>query len=174
MGSVTIGGNPYTVYGTSTLAGIYWTGRQIGPMYDAWSKASADKKASAQVMAYDILERQLYVDAAATFDLRDAIQAFRDASYQLAAMILADPNVYSQVTSGKNIKKVEAAVGTSVEFFNPTLGISGRFENNIQELIGQYLKSSSGGEVSGSFASGTTENQTSAFDPTAFGINKGL
>lgn len=171
MGTVTIAATPYTIYGTSALAATYWAGRLIGPLSTAWTAASVDQKASAQVMAYDILERQTYIEGADTFAERDVIQAFRDASYQLAAMMLADSATYTQETSGKNVKKVEAAVGLSVEFFAPTLGITGRFPTNIQELIGQYLAGT--GSVSGSYASGTTD-QVSAFGSDTYGINKGI
>ena len=174
MGSVIIGGEEYEVYGSQAAAIIYWNGR-MGPLAAAFkAKEGMDEQMQALVMAHDLLERQDYIATAATFALRDAIQAFQDASYQLAAMVLADTSVYTQETSGKNIKKIEADVGVSVEFFKPTLGITGRFQVNVQELIGEYLQTTTPGSVSGSYASGNVDNQTSSFDPSAFDITKGL
>lgn len=172
MGTVIINSNSYTVYGTQELAVIYWAGR-LGPLATAWgSDSTAQKKA--MVMAYDLLERQDWIASVNTFGLREAVQAIKDASYQLAAGVLADSGLYTAETSGKNIKKVEAAIGTSVEFFQPTLGISGRFPTNVMELISDYLKSSTAGSVSGSFSSGTSDDTESTFTSGQFDITRGV
>lgn len=152
---VVINGKNYTVYGTSQGALDYWNAG-IGKTYDAWVKASPTKRLSGQVNAARLLDRQLYVDAANSFAARDSILAFQTASYELAGTLILNPDLFEQITSGSNVKKIDAGGGVAVEFFNPTLGITGRFPVNVQELIGVYLSGSASGATSGSSASGTS------------------
>jgi hypothetical protein len=173
MGTLTIGSDTYEIYGSEAACAKYLNAR-LGALGTAWTNSSLTDRQKAQVMAHDLLERQSWIDSVSTFALRDAILDFQEAAYELTGSILADPTVYTAETSGKNIKKVEAAVGVSVEFFTPTLGISGRFPMAVQELIGEYLESSVTGTVSGSYSSGTSGQTTETFDTGRFDITKGL
>lgn len=173
MGSLTINTDTYEIYGSEAACAKY-LGARLGAIGTTWANATVTDRQKAQVMAHDLLERQRWVDDYSTFAARDAEEDFQNAAYELTGAILADPTVYTAETSGKNIKKVEAAVGVSVEFFLPTLGISGRFPMAVQELIGQYLASASQGSISGSFASGTTDQTTDTFDIGRFDITKGI
>lgn len=145
MSTITIGAYDYEVLGSVTGAGgadEYHNG-SIGTGYDEWNaSADADKKGRCLNSATRILNRQTWVDEAATHALRDAITAFREAAYEMAAAIFVDPDsVQAAATSGSNIASVGAGPA-SVSFFRPTLGFTGRFEVRVQELIGSYLSGS--------------------------------
>jgi len=175
MGTVSINSNNFTIYGTSAAADIHWDG-SIGDTATLWAASDDDTRAKGLVSATRLLDRQRYVDAAATFSLRDAITAFQTACYELAGMIIENPSLVTDATSGQNIKRVDAGGGVGVEFFSPTLGITGRFPTNIQELIGEYLAGAEGGEISGSYVSGTGESST--FGDTnpndLYGLTRGI
>lgn len=152
--TVTINTRDYTIYGSFDDAEGYWNGL-LGVNADRWRDSDLPTKQRALVQAGLLLDRLTYVDAAATFVLRDALSAFPKACYEIAGSLIVDPTVFSSITSGSNVRKVQSAGGDTIEFFNPTLGITGRFPVNIQELIGPYIQGSSGGVSSGSFATGT-------------------
>lgn len=162
MGTVTIGSTSYTIYGTRAAADEYWAA-MLGQAATAWEDADDADADKALVSATRLLDRQSYVEEAETFALRDAIEnadgleVFQVACYELAGALLVDPTLLSTPTSGKNIKRVSAVEGTEVEFFAPTLGITGRFPTQVQELIGDYLAGAEIGSVSGSFSSGTDQ-----------------
>lgn len=184
MGSVVIGGDTFQIYGTSAGADSYWRAE----LSAVWSTATPDQKASALVNATRLLDRMNWKGAPVGVPQIDVVLQWprtgvtdRDgaavssaavpdqvikATYELARMLRTNPALMTDVTSGKNIKRVQAGP-TEVEFFNPTLGISGRFPQNITELIGQFLDGSSGGAVSGSASYGTDGTTTSAFDDSA-------
>lgn len=160
MGTVTIAGQSYEVYGTYAGAVTHWQAGLGAPAL-AWGDANEATRNKALVNAYRLLERQQWLSEFSTFALRDAVENIQEASYEIAGAILVDPTLLTSETSGKNIKSVGGAGVPTVEFFNPTLGISGRFPINIQELLTGYLAGESGGSVSGSFSSGTDGSQSS-------------
>ena len=177
MGTVTIGGASYDVYGTLAGAVTHWQAG-LGAPAVAWGDANEAARSKALVNAYRLLERQRWLTEYNTFLLRDAVVKIQEASYEIAGVLLVDPSLLTSETSGKNIKSVGGAGVPTVEFFNPTLGITGRFPINIQELLADYLAGESGGVVSGSFSSGTDGTQTStAGDVTGYftyGLTKSL
>lgn len=159
MGTVTINLVARTIYGTYAAALLYWE-EMLGATATAWTAATELTRNKSLVMACKLLDRQVYIDDANTFALRNAITAFQYASYELAGMFIVDPTLYDAVMSGKNIKRIAVDGGPEIEFFNPTLGISGRFPMAVQEYIGPYLGGSELSETSGSFSSGTDGTHT--------------
>lgn len=173
--TVTIGGNSYTIYGTKAASLVYWTG-MLGPVADRWATTLTGTPANidkALNMAGVLIDRQAWGDAAATVALRNAIPAFAQASYEMAGLLLIDPGLFTAIMSGKNIKRVSPGGGVEIEFFNPTLGITGRFPIEIQELIGEYLAGAEGGEFAGSWSSGTTSTTGGADSVFGNTINEG-
>jgi hypothetical protein len=157
-GTVTINGTDYTIYGTRAAADAYWES-SLGPYADAW-EANTVKRDRALVQARRLLDRIQWIAEADTFAERDAIENFQLASYEIAAALIVDPNLFTSETSGKNIKAIYAGDGVGVQFFMPTLGITGRFPVQIQELIGVYLAGQQAGSVSGSYSSGTSPSDS--------------
>lgn len=160
MSTITIDGDDYIIYDDLILANKY-NKLALGTRGQLWKDADDDKKGTYLVNARMLIDRQSYIGSAATFDLRNAIEVFREASYEIATMLMANPDIMTQVTSGSNIKRVAVDGGPSVTYFNPTLGISGKFDQNIMDLIGAYLASNATSGTSGSFSSGTDGTHTS-------------
>jgi len=173
MGSVTVGGQTFTIYGTLAGAQTFYL-VEMGATKAKWDAADADGKAVALAKATRLLDRQKYVDEAATQTLRLGIALFETANYALAGMLMVDSTLDTQITSGSNVKRAKSG-DDEVEFFEPTLYINGRFPINIMELIGDYLSSSdSGDDTSGSFASGTSDPcPDRSADPRRYGITQG-
>lgn len=167
-GTVTINGTVYTVYGTRVAADAYWES-SLGDTADAWD-SEPEKRDRALVQARRLIDRIAWIDTADTFAERDAIQAFQDASYEIAGLLIVDPSFFTSDLSGKNIKAIYAGDGVGVQFFMPTLGITGRFPIQIQELLGQYLAGAATGSVSGSFSSGTSPSDSAAGDEVGVGL----
>lgn len=175
------GGQSYSVYGTFAASSTYWAGL-LGPAATRWNATATtnDDRKRALNQATLLIDRQQYVADADSRGKRDAIAVFAQVCYEIAGALLLDPSLWTQISSGSNVKKVSPGGGVDVEFFNPTLWISGRFPIQIQELIGPYLLGEAGVGVSGSFSSGTTSSEqvASSFgdtsDPNPFGINRSL
>lgn len=163
MGSVTISGNNYTIYGSQAAAVIHMAG-QIAPRATAWVAASPDKQAQSLVTATGVLDRQLWQTAVNTFALRDAIPAFQTACYELAALLLAKPALLDAMTADSNVESVTAGP-TSVSFFKPTL--VGRFPTVVQELIGSYLAAAESAIGGGSEALGDGVCAKSSFNDSS-------
>lgn len=203
MGTVTISGNTYQIYGTDTgglsSADAYWAAA-LGTGATSWAAATQATKDAALVQATRLLDRQSWkgspvgtpqIDVvlqwprtgvtdrsgAAVSSLSVPDQVVK-ACYELAGAILVDPTLATTEMSGKNIKRASPGGGVSVEYFVPTLGISGRFPVQVQELVGQFLDSSTASAyVSGSAASGADGTAVSQFSDGGaadFDINRGL
>lgn len=183
MGTITLGSDTFTVYGTSTGLATYANGSLT--FGDAYTSATATTRARALVEATRLLDRQAWQG-----DKTDSGQALAwprtgvtdrlgnavddstipddviTAAYELALAALVDAGTVKGTSTGSNIQSVNAQ-GVSVSFFAPVAG--GRFPARVMELVGQYLGGSatSTGSVSasglaGSYASGT--DGESAFD----------
>jgi hypothetical protein len=175
MGSVTISGTVFQVYGTSSGYADYMKA-MFGDAAVAFAAASADKKNQSLVMATRLLDRQAWVgtpvgtpevdvvlqwprDGVSGVDNATVPDAVIKGAYELASQILVDSGLTSSVLSGSNVQRVKAG-SVEVEFFSSTLGITGRLPTSVQDLVGQYL--SSGTTTSGSEAFGSEEE--SQFD----------
>lgn len=178
-GTVTINATSHFVYGTRAAADVYWES-SLGPYAVAWAAATGTAggtRDKALVQAARLIDRVVWIDEADTQAERDAIEAFELASYEIAAGLILDPTLFTSETSGKNVKAIYAGDGVGVQFFAPTLGITGRFPVQIQELIGLYLAGQGTGAVSGSYSSGTDASDSAGGDTMGeglFDLSRGL
>lgn len=149
-----------TVYGTYAAAVTYITGR-YGESYTAWLALSADNRKRTLISAADYIDQQIWQDDYDTFAERDAVPAFVTASYELAVLIAADPEIVQALDQGSNIARVYAG-GAGVDYFNPTSSKSGsapKLPPILMRLIGQYLAASTtGGPDGGSGQEGSCHN----------------
>lgn len=171
----TAGGTSHTIYDDPTEADAYNAASLLEPAATQWTAGDEDFRLKYLINATRLIDRKKYISIADTFAKRNALQdaegryPFRLVSYELAMMLISNPDLMTAVTTGSNVKRVAVDGGPSVTFFNPTLGISGQFDKNIMDLIGIYLSSSESGETSGSFSSGTdgTHVSVNADEPVA-------
>jgi hypothetical protein len=162
---VTIGGSyTATIYGTFALATNYLQ-TKYGDRYTAFLGKPADDQKRALVTAAAYLDRQSWVAAYDTFAERDALQAFKDASYELGALIVEDDSIVTVTDQGSNVQNVQAS-GAGVTFFNPTTSRSGSappMPPILMALVGAYLAASAtSGPDGGSGQSGSCSNPFSA------------
>lgn len=183
MGNVAIAGTNYQVYGDLDAIDAYWNGKS-GPEATKWQALVAtntqddmNTRARALVTATEVLDAEAWIEAANTFALRDAIvngdgkKVFEVAAFILAGMILLNPGVATQATSGSNVERIDAGDGTAVRFFAPTLGQTGRFPTLVQKWVGAYLAGASPVGVSGSYSTGTASYGPDATPNTPFDVD---
>jgi hypothetical protein len=195
MGTLTITGSNFEVYGTDAARAIYFKA-SFSAAVTAFNALTADQKNQCHVAATRMLDRQRWQGTPVGTPVTDAILEWPrngvvdrygntvssasvpddiiTATYELAALIAENEAIQGNATSGSNIASVGAGPA-SVSFFKPTLGITGRFETRIQELVGQYLEGSA--SVPGE-AFGADEDETasqSAFDDDdAYGLDSSI
>lgn len=149
-----------TIYGSLDGAAAY-----LGAQYDGWDAVNDDAEPDKAlwrllVRATRLLDRLTWVEAADTFDERDAIDLgtgdgdaafpFRAACYELANIGLSSPKVFSAVDQGSNIQSATSP-GGGVTYFSPTsaaLGSALPLPKVIMDLIGDYLVSAGAGTTS--------------------------
>lgn len=177
-GSVTIptpSGTVFPVYGTQAAMLAYHNG-SLGTEAAALLVATADQQAKALVEATRMINRQGFIDPVTTFALRDAFvdaeaqPIFQWAAYELAPLLLSDPDLKANPTSGSNVASVGAGPA-QVSFFRPTLGQTGRFPTIIKELLGAYLSGSvsSADGVANSYG---TDGESAFDDEDIYGIDR--
>jgi hypothetical protein len=188
MGTVTIGTDTFTVYGDLTGAKKLHNGGGSSASA-AFRTAGADSDAQKRglVDASRLLDRQRWQGTpVSTPEIDVTLEWPRDgvvdrygtavsnastpddiikAAYEMAAMLVEDPTIADQATSGSNVSSVGAG-SAKVAFFRPTLGITGKFGTKISELIAPYL---SGGTTLGAGeAYGTDDASGGTPDSSAF------
>lgn len=174
---VTIGGNPYEVYGGATACGIY-LGAAIGDPATAWVAASPTLQAQLLVAATRYIDAQVWqglptspavggttlqwprtgvIDAnGIAVDATTVPQNLINGVFELAAILADDPDVFSAADQGTNTKGVKAG-SASVDYFVPTSASDGSaplFPIVVQRLIAQYLGAAVE-TIGGAVASGT-------------------
>ncbi len=171
MGSVTISGATYEVFGTLSGARVYHGGGASGGPFLA---LDATGQSRALVSATRMLSRVGLVDpgtgAAIVPSTVPLPVAVEQASYELALAVVVDPALLSAPASGSNVRRerIKAdVVESETEYFVPTLLVFGRFPTAVQELIGPYLAGSLG--AAGPEVSGAT--LTTDFQPGDFGFS---
>ena len=183
MGTVTISGNDFDIYGEAADADIYFLAR-VGA--GVWDTASVEDRAKAQVSATRWLDRQNWVGQRTV--LAQALEFPRtglvdkdgndvgsvsvpvlveEASYELALLVLTDASVQANATTGSNTRRVKAG-SAEVEFFRPTDGT--KLPTIAFEMIGLWLGGTGG---LGATASGCDETSTFA-DANPLGFIAGL
>lgn len=189
MGSVTISGSNFEIYSTLVDAQTYFKAG-LGDSAVAFRAAVATVglQEMALVEATRMLDRQRwkgepvgvpvfdvvlqwprtgvtdrYGDEVSSASVPDKIIK---ATYELAGLLLVDPGKKDAAMSGSNVASVGAGPA-SVSFFRPTLGVTGRFDTVIQELVGEFL--GGGTRMAGEAFNNDDESQ---FDSTdIYGIN---
>jgi hypothetical protein len=143
MSGSTANGSSY--YG-SQAAAVAYLSDSITTQAAAFVAALSSKQQQALVSAARVLDRQIWIGTADTFAKRDAIGDIVSASYVLASLLLAKPNLFDQNTASSNVQSVTAGP-TNVTFFGPT--DVGRFPPSVQELVAPYLSGSASSESGG-------------------------
>lgn len=131
-----------TIYGT-VLAAEAYIGSRLGDQYAAWLALGENDRNRALVSAASFLDAQEWVADFDTFAERDASTAFVNASYELAALVAADPDVVAVADQGNNIQSLGAG-GATISYFNPTStrgGTAPRLPPILMRLIGKHLSS---------------------------------
>lgn len=150
--AVTIGAYTFPTYGDAAGLSEYAAGSLAYAATHA--AAEVDDAARALVEATRVITRLPFLDATHADPTTSGLPAaIVTAAYELALAGLADPAIFTSVSTAKNIKRVNAK-GAEVEFFAPTAG--GRVPGRVAELLAEYLEGAAG-TVGGSFAYGTDD-----------------
>lgn len=150
MSETLVGSPAGVIYGTYADAVIYIDAK-LGDSYRAWETLSVPDRKRALLSAAAYINQQIWIDEADTFAERDAIQAFKDASYELGVLIAVDPDLVALVDQGTNIAAAGAG-GAYVQFANPTSAKTGSaplLPPIIMRLLGAYLSSGALSTASG-------------------------
>lgn len=157
MGTITISGTPYLIYGTAALAKIYFAGNINSAVYDTASSADKNK---ALISGTRWLDRLGLIDpdtsvAIAPSDLDTNVpEAVKQANYELALVLLTEASAQDNATTGSNIKSVKGG-SAEVQFFRASEGAV--LSNVALSLVSKYLVGSQASSTAGNFASGTGE-----------------
>ncbi len=176
MGTVTVGGVVFNIYGTRNAADDYMKPR-LGA--DAWNTASSGDKDKALVSGTRFIDRQNWQgqrtspsqtppefprtgltgkDGNAVGSVSVPLLV-EEANYEMALLILADATVTDKQTTGSNVKGVKAG-SVAVDFFRQTDG--SKLPTVAHELIGLWLDGAGGSDSTGNCASGA--DGVSTFD----------
>lgn len=150
MSEVLTGSPAGTIYGTYADCVVYIDGK-FGDAYRTWEELDAADRKRTLLTAAAYLNRLLWVDDYDTFSERDALQAFKDASYELGAMIAADPDIVALADQSSNLDSVGAG-GAYVNFKNATsvaFGSATKLPPILQALLGDYLAGGGGATIIG-------------------------
>ena len=140
MSETLVGSPAGTIYGTYADSVIY-VDAKVGDSYRAWEAETVPNRKRALLSAAAYLDRQDWIDTFDTFAERDALQAFKDASYELAVLVVGDPEIVMLTDQGNNVARVYAG-GAGVDFANPTSARTGSaplLPPVLMALIGAYL-----------------------------------
>jgi hypothetical protein len=180
MGTVTISGVVYNVYGTLSGAGSMTEYAGGSSNMAAWKAGTADQQAQWMVDAARMMNRQAWQGSTTaaypspqvlvwprtglTYEDGSAVssssipQRVIDASYELAGLIAENYGVVTQQSDSQLAKRLKAG-SAEIEYFRPVTG--GRFPTTVMELIGFWL----GGKApSYATAETTGTDEESAFD----------
>jgi len=156
MGTLTIGADTFTVYGTA--AGLATRANGSSTYYATYAAAvaaSVDGVSRVHVEATEQIKLLPFTDAA-NADPDTAAADVVTACYELVLAALLDPAVLTQDSTRSNVKRIEAK-GVAVEKFAPTAGA--RFPARVMALLAPLLDSgaAAGGDTitGGSFVAGT-------------------
>lgn len=166
MGSVTIGGNSYDVYGTNAGADAYLAARLDA---SSWSGAAEDTQNRALVQATRLIRPYL---AGRGYDLDPAAAVdaeIENANYELAFALVVDPTIADKTSTGSNIRRTKAG-SAEIEYFRPEVG--SRFPSLVQTILNGWLDGQSGAAAGAGYASGTCETSTIAGDD--YGLTEGF
>lgn len=189
MGTVTISGSNFEIYSTLLAAQTYFkAGLGDAPIAFRAAVSTVGLQEQALVEATRMLDRQRWKGLPVGVPVIDVVlqwprtgvtdrlgaevssasvpDKIQKATYELAGALLVDAAKKDAAMSGSNIASV-AAGPASVSFFRPTLGVTGRFDTIIQELVGEFL--GGGSTMAGEAFNNDDESSFDASD--VYGIN---
>lgn len=188
--TVTIGGSNFLIYGTLAASQTYFkAGLGDAPVAFRAAASTAGLQEQALVEATRMLDRTRWMGTPVGVPVFDTVgqwprngvvdrlgnavsnaiepNKIAIATYELAAALLVDATRKDAATSGSNIASVGAGPA-NVSFFRPTLGVTGRFDTIIQELVGEFLAGANTSLAGEAF----NNEDESQFDTTdIYGIN---
>jgi hypothetical protein len=198
VGTVSIQGNSYDIYGTYADAIVYFNAATHAA---SWTAATQANRLKALVTATRMMDRQPWqgsptdpttpqpLEWPRTGVIDRSGEAVDDSeppdkiewgTYELANALLGDATVQTDKNSGSNVKrdKLKQKVGpleeeTETEYFVSTStgsNASGRFPTIVQELVKEYLQAGAG--LMGIYAAGTDID--SYFEGYDWGRSQGL
>ena len=155
METVTLtGGQQAQIYGTFAAAGDY-VATMFGATYTAWLALQPDQQKQTLIAATRYLDAQAWnADTAGSFAVRDAIEAFPQAAYELAVLVADDDSIIAAADQSSNVRAVGAG-SARVEFFNRTSTRDGSapvLPATLMRLVGQYLASTAATSAAGGYA----------------------
>lgn len=146
VGSVSISGNAYPVYGSRERATEYLNAHPSGTTF---TEGEFDAQGRALITARRWLDRQTWLGSKTVSTQETAFPRDPDttvplpiefASYEIALLIMDDPEIMNQESQGSNERLLKAGP-VQIEFFSKTEGTKGVFPPQIADLIGPYLSS---------------------------------
>jgi len=149
---ITIGTGSETILGTYDGA-VAYVETMLGTRYDTWIAANETTRKKSLVSAVRFLNAQVWSEDADTFAERDAIDAFHNAQYELAVMIVEDSTVTDAADQGSNIQSMGAG-SAQITFFNPTTKNADPLPPILMRLVGPYLSVSMTGLLDGGASQG--------------------
>lgn len=172
-----------TVYG-SLAGGLIVLDTFIGDEYTAFIAATTNDHKRAQLAARRVLDALDYADDYDTFAERDAFQAdsslpsdqgypFRVASYLLAALGYADPDLFSLTADSQQVTSVSIA-GASIGLTGASRSdssLASRLPPDVLALLSPYLASAETGGLSVYGGRGVAGSDTNPFSEDESGRN---
>jgi hypothetical protein len=186
MGTVTISGNSFDVYGTSADLKTYMLAHMNSTAYDNASSGdrkkahvsatrwldranwAGDKTSSSQALEFP---RTGLTDKDGNDVASDAVPTVVEhACYELILYLLDDATATQSDDQGSNVKRVKAG-SAEVEFFKGTDGKKSRFPTEANELIRYFLEGQT--SIVTPYAPGT-DAESSFDDDDYYGIEEAL
>lgn len=188
MGTVTISGTAFDIYGTRAAADTYMSAR-LGN--ESWKGASSSDKDKSLVSGTRYIDRQNWQGQKTDLITPQPLEFPRtgltdkdgnavgsvlvpllveEANYEMALTILADTTASDNATSGSNIKAVRAGTA-EVKFFRAEDGT--KLPTTIHEMIGLWLDGNLTSASTGNLVTG--DDGCSTFtDIDQWGRNRGF
>lgn len=148
VGSISVRGNEYPIYGTFDRATEYFAPHISG---DTYLDAEFSDKQKALITARRLIDQQNYLGSPAVSTQTTAFPrgsdtavpiAIETAQYEIALLLLGDPEFFNADTTGSNEKRLKAGP-VEIEFFSRTSdGSAPIFPPQIDRLLKPYLGSS--------------------------------
>lgn len=173
VGSVSISGNPYPIFGTQDRAIEYSNGSLSGSTF-----TDADFTAQQQslVTAYRWLNRQEWKDGFPVPTDGLVPLGIEFAQYELTVVLIDDPDAFTKRSTGSNDRVLQAGPAR-IEFFSRTDGGSssfsgeGVFPPQALDLIKDYLASKASIIIP---AVGGLNNESNVLGVDQYGLNEPL
>lgn len=172
MGTVTIGTDTFTTFGTIAGANSYLNG-DINAV--TWATLAADTKSRLLVSATRWLTSIGLSDPASGADIEPIADdtgvpvPVQQGAYELAFVLSADAAAASSQNTGSNVKVAKAG-SASVQFFRPVEGTI--FPTKALRLLKEYIKGQNTSNLVGCATGGSTSSSFIVLNSP--GLNKGF